>query len=182
MKKIIVFVVSIILITGIALAYTTTVKVNGIGIRVSSGEGRNVKITPKVDIDGWYVESGNVELTENGEHVAEFTTPQEDVSIVNVVLGVNSPRTLAEGETWYSKGGTTIAKSSITSINIEDSYTPASYVEKWDASATNDGSVMAYVEDDGKGNSTYKLTITGNGTGKIIANMNSGRTLLISIM
>ena len=47
-------------------------------------------------------------------------------------------------------------------------------IESWDASATKDKSVLVYVEDDGLGNNTYKLTISGNGHGKIFANANSG--------
>ena len=70
--------------------------------------------------------------------------------------------TLAAQDTWYK--GTT-AKSAITGIEIVDSYSGAS-TESWDASAAQDGSVMAYV------NGT-KLTIAGNGAGKIMANADS---------
>ena len=70
--------------------------------------------------------------------------------------------TLNAQDTWYK--GTT-AKSAITGIEIVDSYSGAS-TESWDASAAQDGSVMAYV------NGT-KLTIAGNGAGKIMANADS---------
>ena len=60
-------------------------------------------------------------------------------------------------------------KSKITSIiTKKDNIVPATAVESWDISEADDGSVMAYVEDDGTGNSTYKLTIGGKGG--IIAN------------
>ncbi len=60
-------------------------------------------------------------------------------------------------------------KSKITSITTKkDNIVPATAVESWDISEAGDGSVMAYVEDDGSGNSTYKLTIGGKGG--IIAN------------
>ena len=60
-------------------------------------------------------------------------------------------------------------KSKITSIiTKKDNIVPATAVESWDISEAGDGSVMAYVEDDGTGNSTYKLTIGGKGG--IIAN------------
>ena len=60
-------------------------------------------------------------------------------------------------------------KSKITSIiTKKDNIVPATAVESWDISETGDGSVMAYVEDDGSGNSTYKVTIGGKGG--IIAN------------
>ncbi len=60
-------------------------------------------------------------------------------------------------------------KSKITSITTKkDNIVPETATESWDISEVGDGSVMAYVEDDGTGNSTYKLTIGGKGG--IIAN------------
>ena len=60
-------------------------------------------------------------------------------------------------------------KSKITTIiTKKDNKVPATAVESWDISEAGDGTVMAYVEDDGTGNSTYKLTIGGKGG--IIAN------------
>ena len=60
-------------------------------------------------------------------------------------------------------------KSKITSIITKnDNIVPATATESWDISEARDGSVMAYVEDDGTGNSTYKVTIGGKGG--IIAN------------
>ena len=53
-------------------------------------------------------------------------------------------------------------------ITKKDNIVPATATESWDISEAGDGSVMAYVEDDGSGNSTYKLTIGGKGG--IIAN------------
>ncbi len=62
-------------------------------------------------------------------------------------------------------------RSKITSIiTKKDNIVPETAVESWDISEAGDGSVMAYVEDDGTGNSTYKLTIGGKGG--IIANEN----------
>ena len=59
--------------------------------------------------------------------------------------------------------------SKITTITTKnDNIVSATATESWDISETGDGSVMAYVEDDGSGNSTYKLTIGGKGG--IIAN------------
>lgn len=65
-------------------------------------------------------------------------------------------------------------KSNITSIVTKgDTIVPDTKIESWDLSTANDGSVVAYIEDDGLSSSTYKLTI--GGAGKIIANqtMNS---------
>ena len=62
-------------------------------------------------------------------------------------------------------------RSKITTITTKkDNIVPATATESWDISEAGDGSVMAYVEDDGSGNSTYKLTIGGKGG--IIANEN----------
>ena len=59
--------------------------------------------------------------------------------------------------------------SKITSIiTKKDNIVPATATESWDISEAGDGSVMAYVEDDGTGNGTYKVTIGGKGG--IIAN------------
>ena len=74
---------------------------------------------------------------------------------------------LAPADTWFTQGGTTIKRASITEIEIKDSYTPAGeVVASWDASAAKDGSVMVYVEG-------TKLTIAGNGTGKVYMNSDS---------
>ena len=60
-------------------------------------------------------------------------------------------------------------KSKITTITTKnDNIVPATATESWDISEAGDGSVMAYVEDDGTGNGTYKVTIGGKGG--IIAN------------
>jgi surface protein len=59
--------------------------------------------------------------------------------------------------------------SKITSIiTKKDNIVPETATESWDISEAGDGSVMAYVEDDGTGNDTYKVTIGGKGG--IIAN------------
>lgn len=74
--------------------------------------------------------------------------------------------TLAAHTSWY-KGST--ERSAITTIKIVDSYTVSgSETESWDASAEQDGSVMAYIDADGT-----TLTIAGNGYGCIYANENS---------
>ena len=54
--------------------------------------------------------------------------------------------------------------SKITSITTKkDNIVPETVTKSWDISEAGDESVMAYVEDDGSGNSTYKLTIGGKG-------------------
>ena len=65
-------------------------------------------------------------------------------------------------------------KSKITSIVTKgDTIIPDGVVESWDISEKQNGSVIAYIEDDGTGSGTYKVTIGGEG--KIIANTNMSR-------
>jgi surface protein len=75
--------------------------------------------------------------------------------------------TLAPNSTWFTQGGTSVKRASITQIDIKDSYTPTGTVtSSWDASAAKDNSVKCYVEG-------TKLTIAGNGSGCIYANADS---------
>ncbi len=63
-------------------------------------------------------------------------------------------------------------KSKITSIVTKDNMEiPSTAIESWDVSAAGDGSVIAYIEDDGRGTGTYKVTIGAQGN--IIANRDS---------
>ena len=62
-------------------------------------------------------------------------------------------------------------KEKITSIVTKgDTIIPEGVVESWDISEKQNGSVIAYAEDDGTGAGTYKVTIGGEGS--IIANTN----------
>ena len=72
--------------------------------------------------------------------------------------------TLAPSNTWYK--GTT-SPTSITEINIVNSYTPTgTETESWTADVEGTGSIMCYVDG-------AELIIAGNGSGKIMANENS---------
>ena len=72
--------------------------------------------------------------------------------------------TLAPNTTWFIPTKANIKRSTITEINIVDTYKPTgSETDSWDASEDTDGSIMAYV------NGTI-LTLSGNGSGKIYAN------------
>ena len=63
-------------------------------------------------------------------------------------------------------------KSKITSIVTKDNLEiPSTAIESWDVSEAGDGSVIAYIEDDGRGTGTYKVTIGAQGN--IIANKDS---------
>lgn len=96
------------------------------------------------------------------------TESNEGAGDCEVIRYVNyKPPILAAGNAWFSQGNHGIAKSSITEIEIVREV-PAEfqYDKCWDASATGDGKVMAYV----KGS---KLTIAGNGYRFIWGNSDS---------
>ncbi len=125
------------------------------------------------------------------EHV-DYVTDARDAKYAHIDEGSSNPGyltdiemksepVLAANSTWYTQGGSTIARNQISSITIADTYntTGKTVVDQWDASqlskgaSDNIGPVTAYVEDDGLGNGTYKLTLAGNGTGKVYANLDS---------
>ena len=71
---------------------------------------------------------------------------------------------LAAQNTWYKSS---TAKSTITQINIVDTYTPTgNETESWNADVDNTGSVKCY-------RTGTVLTIAGNGSGKIACNADS---------
>ena len=100
--------------------------------------------------------------------IAVQAAAAEDLTIANCCIVVDSDESevptgavMAANSSWYKSS---TPKASITEIELVDSYTPTGEeTESWDASAAGDGSVMAYL------NGT-KLTLAGNGTGKIYAN------------
>jgi len=117
---------------------------------------------------GWATSAdGEVVYTDGASYTAS------DNITLYAVWGVAEVPTLAtENGAWYTQGGTTtdgtaVAKSSITSIALVDNYTPGTVLGSWDASKDEAGTITAYLEDDESGNGTYKITIAGNGAGKI---------------
>lgn len=73
----------------------------------------------------------------------------------------------APSSTWYSQGGTTVAKTTFTEITILDSYTPTGEEsESWNADVNNNGDIKCYI----KGT---ELIIAGNGSGKLALNEDS---------
>ncbi len=65
-------------------------------------------------------------------------------------------------------------KSKVTNIVTKgDTVIPEGVIESWDISEKQNGSVIAYIEDDGSGSGTYKVTIGGEGS--IIANYSMRR-------
>lgn len=85
-------------------------------------------------------------------------------SLISFFHGPKDVPVMAAGNSWY-RGSTD--KLEINEIVFVDSYKPSkNESESWDASASQDGSVMCYVN----GNI---LTIAGNGSGSIMANKDS---------
>lgn len=78
---------------------------------------------------------------------------------------------LAPNSTWYKSS---VARSTITQINIVDSYTPTSYDETWNADVGNTGSIKCY-------RTGTVITMAGNGSGKIAANADSARLFSYNI-
>ncbi len=90
---------------------------------------------------------------------------------VNVYGKVQDPNALPVMKA-YSSGSTddyhnSLYKTKITSITTKtNTLVPDAALENWDISEKGNGSVIAYIEDDGKGAGTYKLTLGGqNGVG-----------------
>lgn len=77
---------------------------------------------------------------------------------------------LAPNSTWYKS---TQARSTITEINVVDSYTPTSYDEVWNADVNNSGSIKCY-------RTGTVITMAGNGSGKIAMNADSSFAFALS--
>ena len=73
------------------------------------------------------------------------------------------PATLAAGPSWYKSEQN---RNTITKITFMDSYTPASYDEKWAADVDGTGDITCY-------RTGTEIIIAGNGAGKIKANADS---------
>ena len=112
------------------------------------GDGGSLSFSVKINA------YGKVKEAPTGSKMKAYIT-QADLDNENF-----SPQTDFHTDAYMSK---------ITSIiTKKDNIVPKTAVASWDVSEAQDGSVMAYVEDDGTGNSTYKVTIGGKGG--IIAN------------
>ena len=81
------------------------------------------------------------------------------------------PATLAAGSGWYKSSE---GRNTITKITLMDSYTPASYDEKWAADVNNSGDITCY-------RTGTEIIMAGNGAGKIKANPNSNYLFSYSI-
>ena len=100
------------------------------------GDGGSLSFSIKINA------YGKVKEEPKGSKLKAYTTSESTF-----------PKTDFHTDTY--KGKTT---SIVTKNNNE---VPATAIESWDLSEAADGSVMAYAEDDGTGNGTYKVTIGG---------------------
>ena len=129
-----------------------TAKSSNTNIATVSVDGNKITVTKKGN--------GTATITVSVAESANYLAPSDKTCSVKC----ESVPTLAANSSWY-KGST--AKSTITAIEIRDSYTPTGTVtEQWNADVDNSGSIKAYVEG-------TKLIIAGNGAGKIFANADS---------
>lgn len=125
------------------------------------GNRYSIDIVSPINMDiamsiGSGVSSDEEEIPGGGEE--DGGSGGEEEPIVSVI----------QGQYWWDSN---YDKRSVTSIVTKpDLSVPSTAVHSWDASVDGDGSVVAYLEDDGSGNGTYKVTIGGNG--KIIASAN----------
>ncbi len=91
---------------------------------------------------------------------AKWSKIEVSKSMDGVVNDMGDP--IMMGSSWFRASG--LEQDSVTSIVTKDDITiPATAIKYWDVSNAKDGSVIAYAEDDGRGNGTYKITIGGQG-------------------
>ena len=96
-----------------------------------------------------------------------YDSSKTDVTYANWTTGYLTykalPATLAAGSSWYKSSQN---RNTITKITFMDSYTPASYDEKWAADVNGTGDITCY-------RTGTEIIIAGNGAGKIKANADS---------
>ena len=138
-----------------------------------------VEITLEEPTCNGYIFQGWEIVTDNVKKIGSdyFIMPEENVilrakwskielakSMDGVVSEQGDP--IMKGRDWWTSE---YDKADVTSIEIKtNTDIPDTAIYSWDASVAGDRSVIAYLEDDGSGNDTYKVTIGGRGG--VIAN------------
>ena len=133
-----------------------------------------VEITEEEPTCNGYIFQGWEIVTDNVKKVGSdyFIMPEENVtlrakwssiklakSMDGVVSEQGDP--IMKGSSWWTSE---YDKDSVTSIEFKtNTDIPDTAIYSWDASQAGDRSVIAYLEDDGSGNGTYKVTIGGRG-------------------
>ncbi len=143
----------------------------------------DIDLQTKTEVDGKSeIASGSPIITTIGEGITKLRVylwiEGQDVDCENGSSGTNinfnlqlsgegKPKTYLRGVGYDGLGSTGDVfwdyKESITSVTFEDKIDIPTGATSWDVSQTHDSSVMAYIIDDGLGNSTNKLYIQSNG-------------------
>ncbi|NLA33220.1 MAG: BspA family leucine-rich repeat surface protein, partial [Mollicutes bacterium] len=79
------------------------------------------------------------------------------------IIGLIKPNILIARQNFMSEELFWEHRGNITEVTFENTINIPNGVTSWDASASQDSSVMAYIIDDGLGTNTYKLSIQSNG-------------------
>ena len=140
-----------------------------------------IEITEEEPTCEGYIFQGWEIVTDNVKKIGSdyFIMPEENVilrakwssirlakSMDGVVSEEGDP--IMKGRDWWTSE---YDRADVTSIEIKtNTDIPDTAIYSWDASVAGDRSVIAYLEDDGSGNGTYKVTIGGRGG--VIANSN----------
>ena len=129
-----------------------SVSSNAPSVATASISGTTVTVTKKG--------AGSATITVSVAEGTNYTAPADKFCTAACKVAP----VLAEGSTWY-KSSTN--RNTISKITLMDSYSATgNETESWDASAAQDGSVMAY-------RTGTEIIIAGNGAGKIYANERS---------
>lgn len=131
---------------------------------LKAGDKKNIKVIVKYkdDINPGDLpqEEATIDLTLKVDYVQADDTVREETGVFM------KSYTFGSTDDYHNRTYKSKVTKIVTKTNID---VPETAIEQWDVSAAGDGSVIAYIEDDGSGNGTYKVTIGGDG-GKIIAN------------
>ena len=143
-----------------------------------------VEITEEEPTCSGYIFQGWEIVTDNVKKIGSdyFIMPEENVtlrakwssiklakSMDGVVSEQGDP--IMKGSSWWTSE---YNKVDVTSIEIKtNTDIPDTAIYSWDVSVAGDRSVIAYLENDGSVNDTYKVTIGGRGG--VIANSNSSQ-------
>ena len=135
--------------------------------RLKAGATKNIKVSVKykddINPEDLPSEEKTIDLTFRVEYVQADDTVREETGVFM------KSYTSSSADDYHNSTYRSKVTKIVTKTNID---VPETAIEQWDVSAAGDGSVVAYIEDDGSGNGTYKVTIGGDG-GKVIANESS---------
>ena len=140
---------------------------NGVELKEKDGLKAGAKKNIKVKVK--YKDDLNPEDLPKNTETLDLTFTVEYVQADDTVTPPPTPIMGTSRDDYHNTKYQSKVTKIVTKTNID---VPATAIEHWDVSAAGNGSVVAYVEDDGSGNGTYQVTIGGDG-GKVVANENS---------